>query len=147
MLSAIDGTPDKFRIKIWDLASGSIVYDNQMGATDTSDPTTAISGGSIVVHSPNDKKDMRSAEFGVKAYPNPFDNHIYFDLQLMTDSKVSLEIYDVNGSKIATVYDDIVIAYENYRFEYIPENLPRGILIYRFIVNGKKAFTGELIHY
>jgi hypothetical protein len=60
LLTAIDGQitggggTDKFRIKIWEKIGdidGDIVYDNQMGATDTDDPTTAISGGSIVIHS------------------------------------------------------------------------------------------------
>jgi PKD repeat protein len=57
MLSAIDEklTPstdvDLFRIKIWDKNSGdAIVYDNQMEAADDVDPTTAIGGGSIVIH-------------------------------------------------------------------------------------------------
>jgi hypothetical protein len=50
MLTAIDGSPDKFRIKIWDKASGEVIYDNQLGAVDTADPTTAIQGGSIVIH-------------------------------------------------------------------------------------------------
>lgn len=50
MLTAIDGSPDKFRIKIWDKATGDVIYDNQLGASDTADPTTAIQGGSIVVH-------------------------------------------------------------------------------------------------
>lgn len=57
MLTAIDGQIngggglDKFRIKIWDLSSSVVVYDNQIGDTaDTADPTTAISGGSIVIH-------------------------------------------------------------------------------------------------
>jgi hypothetical protein len=53
MLSAIDGNkvPDKFRIKIWDKNSGdSIVYDNQIGDSETADPSTEIAGGSIVVH-------------------------------------------------------------------------------------------------
>ncbi|PVX26073.1 MAG: hypothetical protein CW691_02590 [Candidatus Bathyarchaeum sp.] len=56
MLTATDGklkselTPDTFRIKIWDSASGNIVYDNQLGLSDSSDPTTAIEGGSIVIH-------------------------------------------------------------------------------------------------
>ncbi len=43
------GGVDKFRIKIWD-QSGNVVYDNQMGDSDTADPTTAIGGGSIVIH-------------------------------------------------------------------------------------------------
>jgi hypothetical protein len=56
LLTAIDGQinggggVDKFRIKIWDIATGAVVYDNQMGAADNADPTTAIAGGSIVIH-------------------------------------------------------------------------------------------------
>jgi hypothetical protein len=55
MLTAIDsdlkkkGDPDMFRIKIWDRATSSIVYDNQMGATDTGDASTALGGGSIQI--------------------------------------------------------------------------------------------------
>lgn len=50
MLTAIDGSPDRFRIKIWNIADGATVYDNQVGESDTSDSTTALAGGSIVIH-------------------------------------------------------------------------------------------------
>lgn len=56
MLTAIDGQinggggTDKFRIKIWDKATSTIVYDNMLGAADTANPTTVIAGGSIVIH-------------------------------------------------------------------------------------------------
>ncbi len=55
MLTAIDGQlignhADTFRIKIWDTQTGATVYDNQMGTSDSGDPTTAISGGSIIIH-------------------------------------------------------------------------------------------------
>jgi PKD repeat protein len=56
MLTAIDGAinggsgSDKFRIKIWDNATEGIVYDNKFNAPDTSDPTTELGGGSIVIH-------------------------------------------------------------------------------------------------
>jgi len=51
MLSAIDDSKgDKFRIKIWEKASGNPVYDNQVGAAEDANPTTVIAGGSIVVH-------------------------------------------------------------------------------------------------
>jgi hypothetical protein len=56
ILTAIDGDVkggggvDKFRIKIWDKATSTIVYDNQLAASDGADPTTAIGGGSIVIH-------------------------------------------------------------------------------------------------
>jgi hypothetical protein len=56
MLTAIDGQVsggggyDKFRIKIWDVATEEIVYDNELAAPDDADPTTVIQGGSIVIH-------------------------------------------------------------------------------------------------
>ena len=50
MLSAIDGTPDKFRIKIWDKGTEAVVYDNQLNVVEDADPVTELGGGSIVVH-------------------------------------------------------------------------------------------------
>jgi hypothetical protein len=56
MLSAIDGNLnggdglDKFRIKIWDAATGAVIYDNQLGVAEDNDPTTVIGGGSIIIH-------------------------------------------------------------------------------------------------
>jgi hypothetical protein len=57
MLTAIDGQisggggVDKFRIKIWDKATGNIIYDNQIGKSDTGNDATELGGGSIVIHS------------------------------------------------------------------------------------------------
>ncbi len=57
ILTAIDGEinggggVDKFRIKIWDINNnGTIVYDNQLGASDSDTPTIVLGGGSIVIH-------------------------------------------------------------------------------------------------
>jgi hypothetical protein len=56
LLTAIDGQitggrgADKFRIKIWETASSTIIYDNQMNADDSATPTTVLGGGSIVIH-------------------------------------------------------------------------------------------------
>lgn len=43
MLTAIDDSIDKVRIKVWDLATGDIVYD-------TGNDATELGGGSIVIH-------------------------------------------------------------------------------------------------
>jgi Mg-chelatase subunit ChlD len=50
MLTARDGSPDTFRIKIWNTVDGAVVYDNQIGAGETADPTTVLVGGSIKIH-------------------------------------------------------------------------------------------------
>jgi hypothetical protein len=52
MITAVDGSTDKFRMKVWNTATSAVVYDNKLGATDTfaDAPTQDISGGSIVIH-------------------------------------------------------------------------------------------------
>lgn len=50
MVSAFDGAVDKFRITIWEKEIGNTIYDNEMGTPEDSEPSTAISGGSIIVH-------------------------------------------------------------------------------------------------
>ena len=56
LLTAIDGAvsggggTDRFRIKVWDVATGAVVYDNQRGAGEDSDASTALGGGSVVIH-------------------------------------------------------------------------------------------------
>jgi pimeloyl-ACP methyl ester carboxylesterase len=58
MLTALDGQinggggQDKFRIKIWDKATGNIIYDNQLSGSDDENPTTVIGGGNIIIHKP-----------------------------------------------------------------------------------------------
>ena len=55
LVAAIDGNasggtgPDTFRIKIWNAATGAVVYDNQAGAPDDADPTMVLGGGEIVL--------------------------------------------------------------------------------------------------
>jgi PKD repeat protein len=52
-LTVIDGGagPDKLRIKIWDIDHGNtVIYDTQLGALDTADPTLLLQRGQIAVH-------------------------------------------------------------------------------------------------
>lgn len=56
LLSATDGAitggggTDKFRIKIWSLATGDVVYDNMVGSSDDLSNAQEIGGGSVVIH-------------------------------------------------------------------------------------------------
>ncbi|MEW6217899.1 MAG: PKD domain-containing protein, partial [Thermodesulfobacteriota bacterium] len=56
LLTATDGQlaggggVDTFRMKIWDKATGTVIYDNQPGEADDAEATTALGGGSIVIH-------------------------------------------------------------------------------------------------
>jgi hypothetical protein len=58
LLTAVDGnsctskTTDKFRIKVWLLSTGSVVYDNRIGSPEDIDSASpvAIAGGQIIIH-------------------------------------------------------------------------------------------------
>ncbi len=56
MLTAIDGQlpgggdVDKFRMKVWELSTDNLIYDNELGESDDADPTTEVTQGSIVIH-------------------------------------------------------------------------------------------------
>jgi hypothetical protein len=123
MISAIDGNisggggVDKFRIKI-QTAGGGVVYDNNVNAPDNADPTTALGGGSIVIHSSgnNKSREMNTTatsvnpapaqqqevlgKLAIKVMPNP--TSYYFNLSLKSQSKenVKMTIMDVTGRVI-----------------------------------------------
>jgi hypothetical protein len=53
LLTAIDGKvsksgPDRLRLKVWDRATGSLIYDNQPGAADSAQ-VAAVGGGRIAI--------------------------------------------------------------------------------------------------
>ena len=148
------GENDKIGISLWN--GSTLLFSSNWNGTATAQKQ--IGDGNLIIHSgssfgdsynppDNDNREhLLSTEIGVKAYPNPFTDHVYFDLQLRTDSKVRLEIYDINGSKIATLFNDVVVAYNRYQLEYTPDNVSSGLLIYRLIVDDQIAFTGKLVH-
>lgn len=50
MLTCIDGAPDTFRMKVWRVADGAIVYDSGLGVDDGAAPFTPLGGGAVVIH-------------------------------------------------------------------------------------------------
>lgn len=47
-----DGKSDRFRLKVWEIASGNVVYDNSRGASDDVDAANpqVIESGNIAIH-------------------------------------------------------------------------------------------------
>ena len=89
---------------------------------------------------------ITKSEFGLNVYPNPFTDKVIFDLRMQADSRVTLEICNIMGIRITTVFDQHFNAGDSYRIEYTPENVSSGMFIYRLLLDGRVAFTGKLIH-
>jgi hypothetical protein len=50
--SFLDDGANRMRLKIWNGSTGAVIYDTQMGAPDTADPTTFVGGSSGIVIRP-----------------------------------------------------------------------------------------------
>ena len=81
-------------------------------------------------------------------YTNSASNsdHLYFILELPSDARVRLEIFNSSGVRVSTIVDARINASDSILLEYIPENASTGMLFYRLTVNGKLIQTGKLIH-
>ena len=80
----------------------------------------------------------------VTAYPNPFSNKVKFVVTSAISAKGSLEVYNMLGQKIKSVYQGQIIA-GNQSFELSLPSAQRSNLIYVLKV-GDRRLTGKLLH-
>jgi hypothetical protein len=139
LVSAIDGAIknsggiDKFRIKIWDKVSGIVIYDNDLGKDENDLPTTALGGGSIVIHEGGGK----SAEFisnptvtesttELTAYPNPTSGPLTIKLILSESSNTTIDIISSTGQVVQRAWNGFVKGGE-YKYVELESNLAKGL--------------------
>ena len=161
MISVVDealsgsSDQDRFRIKIWDLDNdGAIVYDNNIEQTDeNAEPATNIGGGSIIIHK---LKGNKSAEIpasesvfvtsvNAKVWPNPFSERLEFEFSSPVQTHVVLDLYEINGRKIKTLYNGPIQENETINLEYFPEGLVSQMIVYRLRI-GDEIFTEKIIY-
>ncbi len=162
MVSAVDGQVsggggiDMFRMKIWNTSTGAIVYDNNISTADNATPTTALGGGSVVIHTTSTKSASVVAENPIqinpldgvadlKVYPNPFTDKLIFEFIRKSDSKGTLTLFDAVGRKLEVLFDQQILGNENYRVEYTPKDLSTNMILYRMtfddeVINGKMIY-------
>ena len=160
MVSAIDGQItrgggiDKFRIKIWDLNhEGTIVYDNNITDTDeNAQPATAIEGGSIVIHSEQSKSEELESDISPKVespilrlYPNPFSESLQFEFASPVNGNARIEIYDVSGRHVKTIFNNQVEGGVYYKADFKPNTEINGIYFYRMKL-GEAAYFGKAVY-
>jgi hypothetical protein len=76
-------------------------------------------------------------------YPNPFNNSTIINYSIPNEGLVTLKVYDVLGSEVATLVNEEKTA-GSYEVEFTGDGLPSGIYFYRFVA-GSYIETRKMI--
>ncbi|MBK6902812.1 MAG: DUF3494 domain-containing protein [Saprospirales bacterium] len=92
-----------------------------------------------------ESEQLGDGDFAVRAYPNPFRSKAFIEFQnLKSNAHVEIEFYDLEGNKIATLFDGDVERGALYKAEINAESLPPGVYIYR-IISGEQIMNRRII--
>jgi hypothetical protein len=80
----------------------------------------------------------------VKSFPNPFGEVINFRFVAPETGRITLEMFDLNGTRLALVPSGWAKAGEVYTIQYNVPALQQIAMVYRVTV-GKKTATGKVI--
>ena len=83
--------------------------------------------------------------FNVSAFPNPYTDKVKFVIQSPVSGMASLEVYNLLGQKVQTVFQGHINAGKDRSIEYNVPSANRTNLIYIFRL-GNQTATGKLIH-
>jgi hypothetical protein len=75
--------------------------------------------------------DMLDRSVMLKGYPNVFSDKLNIEFSLPSEGKVSLDIVDVAGNKIAELFNGTAEGEKLYKVEFNAGNAPGGMVIYR----------------
>ena len=85
------------------------------------------------------------AKLKVTAFPNPFSDQIRFVIESDIAGKAVLEVYNLLGAKLQTVYEGHVDANKKLNVDFVVPELQRVHMIYKLRV-GNYETTGKLIN-
>jgi hypothetical protein len=77
-------------------------------------------------------------------YPNPFSSKTTLLFIIPEDNRVKLNVYDLSGKLIQTLYDADVNKNQEYKVEFDGSALPTGIYIYKMTTTDN-VYTGKMI--
>jgi hypothetical protein len=77
-------------------------------------------------------------------YPNPFTTKTNIQFVAAESGKVVVELYNVNGSKVRTLFSSNVVQGQSYNVAAGDALLPKGIYVYNILI-GKQKQTGRIM--
>lgn len=65
-------------------------------------------------------------------YPQPFSDQTTIQFSVPETQQIVVEVFNINGKRVATLFDAVANKEENYAVDFQASNLPRGLYICRF---------------
>lgn len=75
------------------------------------------------------------------AYPNPFNSSSNFYIELPVTENVKIELYNILGEKVKTVYSGILEKNIKHRFQIHSSGLPSGV--YYYVVSSPNVYKSK----
>jgi hypothetical protein len=88
---------------------------------------------------------LNSNRLTATAYPNPYNDKVRFTMQSPVSGQGSLEVFNMLGQRLATIYQGFIEAGKTRVVEFNVPDVNRTNLIYYFKV-GNQPVTGKLLH-
>ena len=156
------GSSDQIAISLYD--GSTLMYSSNWDGIQTVE--MLLAGGNLVVHSGfslgsvsaatafNTGKKSTEIATGVdpefnysnlKVYPNPFSDRVRFEFVSSEDANAQIDIYDMIGRKIKTVFEGPVESGVHYNAEFKPQTIVSGMYMYRMTL-GDKVYIGKVVY-
>ena len=103
-----------------------------------------VDGGGINTTDVTEQQTQLVQKLNVSAYPNPYNDNVRFVIQSPVSGQGSLEVYNLLGQKLQTVYQGFIFAGRGQVVEYKVPVFNRTNLIYILKVGGQQV-TGKLL--
>jgi hypothetical protein len=131
-VSAINEGFDECRIFVgWDVAPCTVPAGRIITGSGMFNGTTVTAG--------------TTAKLNVTTYPNPFTDRVRFVIASPVSGQATLEVFDMLGRKMQTVYNGYITAGRSQIVEFSATTNANSTLIYKLRVGGKEV-TGKLIN-
>ena len=124
--------------------AGTKTYPKTFDPACLCEQQNTLSPAMTIISKESLQTEVRS-KLSVTAAPNPFTDKVRFTIESPVSGQGSLEVFNMLGQKVKTVYQGFIQAGRGQVMEYNVPALHQTNLIYRLQVGGKQV-TGKLIN-
>ena len=89
--------------------------------------------------------DSSSGDAECAIYPNPFRDELKFEFVSQIGGHARIDMYDINGRYVQTIFDNTVEAGVSYMASFKPEFRVSGSYLYK-VKLGDRVFSGIAIY-